>query len=109
MTEVILIRHGVTAWNRQRRFQGSIDIPLEPEGHAEAEQAAGREEPGNDYHEPYEGIDGDVSSLHAGTHARLADRFGVHPRTAAGVIGCEAAVWAPHASAVAGGSKARRA
>ena len=45
--------------------------------------------------------DGDVSSLHAGTHARLADRFGVHPRTAAGVIGCEAAVWAPHASAVA--------
>ena len=40
MTEVILIRHGVTAWNRQRRFQGSIDIPLEPEGHAEAEQAA---------------------------------------------------------------------
>ncbi len=29
----------------------------------EAEQAAGREEPGNDYHEPYEGIDGDVSSL----------------------------------------------
>ena len=42
MTEVILIRHGVTAWNRQRRFQGSIDIPLEPEGHAEAEQAAAR-------------------------------------------------------------------
>ena len=42
MTEVILIRHGVTAWNRQRRFQGSIDIPLEPEGHAEAEQAAVR-------------------------------------------------------------------
>lgn len=42
MTEVILIRHGVTAWNRQRRFQGSIDIPLEPEGHAEAEQAATR-------------------------------------------------------------------
>ncbi len=42
MTGVILIRHGVTAWNRQRRFQGSIDIPLEPEGHAEAEQAAVR-------------------------------------------------------------------
>jgi probable phosphoglycerate mutase len=42
MTEVILIRHGLTAWNRERRFQGSIDIPLEPEGHAEAQQAAVR-------------------------------------------------------------------
>lgn len=29
----------------------------------EGEQAAGREEPGNDYSEPYEGIDGDVSAL----------------------------------------------
>jgi len=44
---------------------------------------------------------GDLTSLHAGTHARLADRFGLHPRTAAGVLGCEAAVWAPHARAVA--------
>jgi 1,4-alpha-glucan branching enzyme len=44
--------------------------------------------------------DGDVASLHAGTHARLADRLGLHPRTAAGVVGCSAAVWAPHATEV---------
>lgn len=42
MTELILVRHGVTAWNRERRFQGSIDIALEPEGHIEAQLAAGR-------------------------------------------------------------------
>lgn len=40
MTELILIRHGVTAWNREARFQGRIDIPLEPDGHADAERAA---------------------------------------------------------------------
>lgn len=39
----------------------------------EGEQAAGREEPGNDYSEPYEGIDGDVSALAppAGSIARF--------------------------------------
>ncbi len=31
-SELILIRHGVTAWNKDRRFQGGIDIPLDDEG-----------------------------------------------------------------------------
>ncbi len=29
---VTLVRHGVTAWNREKRFQGHSDIELSPEG-----------------------------------------------------------------------------
>ena len=41
MTEIIIIRHGETEWNKTGRFQGHSDVPLSVEGRAQAE-ALGR-------------------------------------------------------------------
>ena len=35
--EILLIRHGETAWNRERRMQGHIDTPLNEEGLQQAQ------------------------------------------------------------------------
>jgi probable phosphoglycerate mutase len=35
-TNIILIRHGETAWNAERRLQGHLDIALNPEGERQA-------------------------------------------------------------------------
>ncbi len=39
---VALLRHGRTAWNATRRFQGRSDVPLDPEGMAQVERLAPR-------------------------------------------------------------------
>jgi 2,3-bisphosphoglycerate-dependent phosphoglycerate mutase len=40
MTALTFIRHGETDWNRQQRFQGQIDVPLNAAGHAQAARLA---------------------------------------------------------------------
>ncbi len=37
---LLLVRHGETEWNRQGRFQGQIDVPLNDNGRSQSQKAA---------------------------------------------------------------------
>lgn len=40
MTQLVLVRHGQTDWNKTGRIQGGLDIPLNESGQMEAEELA---------------------------------------------------------------------
>lgn len=40
MTELIVVRHGETDFNREQRFQGQVDVPLNATGRAQAQRLA---------------------------------------------------------------------
>jgi probable phosphoglycerate mutase len=42
MTTILLIRHGQTAWNREERLRGQVDLPLDAVGHQQAQAIAWR-------------------------------------------------------------------
>ncbi|WP_297325560.1 2,3-bisphosphoglycerate-dependent phosphoglycerate mutase [Nitrosomonas sp.] len=40
ITKLVLLRHGQSIWNRDKKFTGWSDVPLSPKGEKEAQQAA---------------------------------------------------------------------
>ncbi len=40
VTQLICVRHGLTHWNAEGRIQGHLDIPLSPQGEAQAQALA---------------------------------------------------------------------
>jgi probable phosphoglycerate mutase len=40
MTDLVVVRHGETDWNREQRFQGQIDVPLNDTGQLQAQRLA---------------------------------------------------------------------
>ncbi len=41
MTQLILVRHGQTKWDKENRVQGALDIPLDADGTKEAQKISG--------------------------------------------------------------------
>ena len=74
MTELLFIRHGETDWNRQQRFQGQIDVPLNEVGHLQAQRLAERLA-----HEPHDRLVASDLLRTRETAAPLAAAWGLPP------------------------------
>jgi probable phosphoglycerate mutase len=80
MTQLVCIRHGETDWNRQHRFQGQIDVPLNATGHAQAQRLAARLAP-----EPPDLLFSSDLQRAWQTAAPLASAWGLAPQAVPGL------------------------
>ena len=88
MTELLFIRHGETDWNRQQRFQGQIDVPLNATGHAQAARLAARLAS-----ERYDGFYTSDLQRARETAAPLARAWGQSPLALAGLREQNFGIW----------------
>jgi broad specificity phosphatase PhoE len=82
---LVLVRHGVTDWNREGRFQGHLDPPLSIDGAREAQLVAARlaaspqERPGRIVSSPLSRARQTAEAIAEALHGRRAD-VGLDPR-----------------------------
>ena len=86
---MVLVRHGETDWNRQGRFQGQIDIPLNANGRAQAE-AAGRYLAPVSFHRAYSSS---MARPRQTAEAILASHPGVPLTTTRGLVEIGHGLW----------------
>lgn len=89
MTKIILVRHGQTEWNREERFRGHADVPLDETGRMQAEATAARI--ARDWH---------VDVVYAGPLSRtmktaeaIASRFGLSVISHDGLLDMDCGKW----------------
>ena len=88
MVEIILIRHGLTLWNRDARIQGISDVELAPEGLRQAELLA--------KNFPFDKVDAIYSSdlsRAKNTAQFVADKFNLTVQTTAGLREVDFGIW----------------
>ncbi len=74
-TTIALVRHGETDWNRERRFQGHADVPLNEAGLAQARELAASLDG-----EPFSAVYTSPLRRASETAKIVATRLGVEPR-----------------------------
>ncbi|MCL4368318.1 MAG: histidine phosphatase family protein [Actinobacteria bacterium] len=94
MTEILLVRHGVTQWNTNRVFRGRADIPLLDVGLAQARALARRLAP-----EAIDAVYTSPLSRAVCTAEILAAVHGLQPTVAEGLIDISYGEWEGQAEA----------
>jgi len=87
-SELILIRHGETAWNREKIFRGRADVPLSERGQRQADRLALALR-----HESIEAVYTSPLTRTRETADRLGRALGLQPKVDAGIIAIEFGAW----------------
>ena len=87
-TTIVLIRHGETDWNRERRFQGHADQPLNEAGRRQARELAEQLQA-----EPVTAVYTSPLRRASETAEIVAARFGLAPRPLDALLEIDVGAW----------------